>query len=148
MMKYYFDLVAADQLIIDDDGTDLPDRGAAMQHARAVARETMKGAEISRRHWRLRLRDGEGTSAGSLLFASVDRTLDHLAPRLRQAVEDVCRRYAELSETAAELRMIMLETRGFLASYRRQPFLVAVGGRRIAAMPHATGPRSGSHPRA
>ena len=78
MKTYFFDLLAQEGWIIDRDGTSLPDVRAGLEHASTVARELMKGAERSRRHWRLRMRDEKSAGFGELLFASVDPTLDHL----------------------------------------------------------------------
>ena len=79
MKTYFFDLLAQEGWIIDRDGTSLPGVHAGLEHASTVARELMKGAERSRRHWRLRMRDEKSAGFGELLFASVDPTLDHVA---------------------------------------------------------------------
>jgi hypothetical protein len=135
MATYHFDLLAADQLFLDCDGTDLADDGAAVAHASRVACEMMKGNAPAKRHWRLRVSDSEHTVISDLLFASVDGTLDHFTPQLRQTIENVCREYAGVRETIAKLDMSIRETRAVMARRHGKPFLATIGDRRLATTP-------------
>jgi hypothetical protein len=143
MATYYFDLLAADRLVVDSEGMDFPDRATAVKYARRVAREMMRRGELTRRCWCLRICDEERLRLDDLLFASADQTLDHLTPHLRLLVEDICRRHAELSEMALELRMTVSQSRAILARSARAPFVVAVDGRRVAPIPDGLEGRSG-----
>jgi hypothetical protein len=137
MTRYYFDLLANDELFCDEDGTDVCDGYAAQEYGRRIAREILQGAELSKRHWRLRIYDRHErrSPVAELLFASADPTLDHLAPQLRRSIENVCRRHAELMESGAELKMTIYQTRALLAWHGGKPFLAATGGRRLVSMP-------------
>jgi hypothetical protein len=134
MMRHFFDLLAQEGWMIDDEGMYLPDGSAALEHARLVAHELMRGAERSRRYWRLRIHDEDGTSFGELLFASVDPTLDHLTSELRGVIEVVSWNFGELTQRATELDAQRYVYRALLARLKRQPFLVTVGGRRVATI--------------
>ena len=134
MTTYFFDLLAQEGWTTDDDGTSLPEVGVAMDHARVVAHELMRGAERSRRHWRLRIRDEKGAGFGELVFASVDPTLDNLAPRIRALIEDISWHFGELTQRAIEMNGQRYEFRAVLARLKRQPFLVAIEGHRVATI--------------
>jgi hypothetical protein len=134
MTTYFFDLLAQEGWIADDDGTSFSEVSAAMEHARVVAHELMRGAERSRRHWRLRVRDEKSVGFGELVFASVDPTLDNLRPRIRTLIENVSWGLGELTQRAIEMDGQRYEFRALLARLRRQPFLVATGGHRVATI--------------
>jgi hypothetical protein len=136
-------------MMIGAEGTGLPDSKAAAEHARQVACELMKGVERSRRPWRLRVRDGDGVTIEELLFASVDRTLDHLEPHLRGLIESISWRLGELNETVIAMNVQRNEFHAFLAGLNRRPFLVPSGGRRVmtTAPEHDAPPRTKTRPR-
>lgn len=142
MTRYYFDLLADDQLISDVDGTDASDLDAATAHGRCVAREILQGAELRKRHWRLRIYDRHERCAAvaELLFASNDPALELLTPQWRKTIEEVCRRHAQLVEMGADLKMTIRETRALLARHEGKPFLAMTDGRLLASV--ATQPRS------
>ena len=119
MTRYFFDLLAQEGWIEDPDGTLLPEASAALEHARVVAQELMKGVERSSRHWRLRIGDEDGRSFGDLLFARVDPTLDHLAPQIRAVIEDVSRQLGEVTQRTAEMDALRYEFRALLARLKR-----------------------------
>jgi hypothetical protein len=131
MTRYFFDLLAQEGRSEDGDGTWLPDASAALEHARVVAHELMKGAERSRRHWRLQIRDEESETIGELVFATVDPTLDHLGPQLRAIIEALSWAFGELTQRAIEMDAQRYAFRALLARLRRQPFLVTIGGHRV-----------------
>jgi hypothetical protein len=135
MKTYFFDLLAQEGWIIDRDGTSLPGVHAGLEHASTVARELMKGAERSRRHWRLRMRDEKSAGFGELLFASVDPTLDHVTPPVRTVIENVSWQLGELVQMVIRLDRQRYEYRAFWARLNRRPFLVAIGDRRVASIP-------------
>jgi len=131
MPRYYFHLVDDQRLEIDPDGTELPDAGAAKKHATAVAREFMRHCAPGRRHWKLLVRDSAGGPICNVLFATADRSIDHLDPPLRRLVERLSDNMATLAETISDSRMTILKSRAILARIERRPHLVAVHGRRI-----------------
>jgi hypothetical protein len=133
MSIYYFDLLAGGQFALDREGTDLADWRSAAAHAQRVAREMMQHAELRTRHWRLRISDDQRSPIGEVLFASVDHSLDHLTPQLRESIEQVCFQYAELTESLAELTMVMHESRAMIARAHGKPFLAAIGDRRLSS---------------
>ena len=103
----------------------------------------MKGGELSRRHWRISVCDGNNEFRGELLFASVDPTLAHLEPRLRATIEKACRAHAELLQTVNELDAAIMESRALLSAPRRGPYLATLGGRQVAPAPRPPSRRTG-----
>ena len=93
---FYFTLRDGGQVLRDDEGVELPNVAAANVHAIRVAREVMKCDEVNKRSWLLEVLDECGTTVARVPFASVDPTLNHLAPDLRNLVE-------RLAETGARL---------------------------------------------
>jgi hypothetical protein len=72
MSRYYFDLYD-DEKIVDCDGTDLVDVGAAREHAAVVARELTANSfgflDQSWSGWTMRVHDGGGLEVFSLAMA-------------------------------------------------------------------------------
>jgi hypothetical protein len=71
MPMYYFDLYD-DQTIVDSDGTDLVDVGAAREHAAQVVRELTDGDDFLGENWSawtMRVRDDSGLEVFSLPMA-------------------------------------------------------------------------------
>ena len=125
MTHYYFNLWTSTQLLLDPDGTALPDETAAMAHARAVARDLMRNRATKTRSWRLDVRDDDGRRCFSVLFASVD---DTVPPELRAAIIDGSAKTATLRDAIHEVRLSLLQVRATMAKADRQPYLAAVDG--------------------
>jgi hypothetical protein len=72
MPMYYFHMYD-DKTIVDSDGTDLDDIGAARDHAAGVARELTTNShdflKQSWSAWTMRVHDGEGTEVFSLAMS-------------------------------------------------------------------------------
>jgi hypothetical protein len=72
MPRYYFNLQDGDT-VMDTDGTDLPDVGAARIHATGVVRElTSNGGDIltqSWSGWTMSVQDERGTELFSLIMS-------------------------------------------------------------------------------
>src|SRR3954469_18083693 len=102
MTRYFFNLWTSKQLLLDTEGTALPDETAARAHARAVARGLMRNRAPNTRSWRLDVRDGDGEACFSLLFASVDETVP---PELRATFIDGSTKAATLRDAIHEVRM-------------------------------------------
>ena len=88
---------------------------AASERAAQLARELMRQSEVKRSHWQLDVCDERGKVLFNLPFAGVDRTIDHLRPRTRQLVEDLCQNRRKLAEAVFEARLLILSSRATLA---------------------------------
>ncbi len=124
MPAYHFHLVTLDGRVLDLEGTEFSDEGAARGHARQVACELMRHRERETRPWRVEVTDSAQRPCFDLLFASVDSTIDHLTPELRASVENLCTQSASLAETfravsnalvAANATRVRIEGRPHLA---------------------------------
>lgn len=115
MARYYFDLKNSDGTLLDTDGTELPDEGAAREHACQVVLELMRNASVRTRMWRLTVSDQDRMSCFECLFASHDDSIAHLTPELRSSVEMVCRKQAALTDVMVDVRSTILQIRGTLA---------------------------------
>jgi hypothetical protein len=77
---YYFNL-NDDETVVDTDGTDLPNVGAARIHATGVARElTSNGGGIlteSWSGWTMSVRDARGTELFSLTMSDFGGKSEH-----------------------------------------------------------------------
>ena len=129
MPRYYFNLKRRDDMLVDSDGTDLPDEAAARQHAVHVVSELMRNANVRTREWRLAVMDQDRQSCFELLFASYDDSMAHLAPELRSSVEMICHKRALLTDAIVDVRTTMLQIRGTLVRSDRKPYVAAENGR-------------------
>jgi hypothetical protein len=84
-----------------------------------------------RRHWQLDVSDEKGKVLFRVPFATVDTTIDHLAPTTRSLIEQLCRNRRELGEAVFEARLATLKSRATLARSKGTPYLAAQFGRRI-----------------
>jgi len=125
MTRYYFNLWTSRQLLLDRDGTVLPDETAAKAHARVVACDLMRNRAPNTRSWRLDVRDGGGGPCFSLLFASVDETVP---PELRAAFIDGSTKAATLRDAIHDVRLSLLQMKATMARADRLPYLAAVDG--------------------
>ncbi len=74
MGRFYFHIRSGEQVIIDQEGMDLPDDSAARQEARAAARQILAEAIRSGREdtpQEFVITDNEGRELETLPFASV-----------------------------------------------------------------------------
>jgi hypothetical protein len=60
--------------------------------------------------WRVEVTDSTRRPCFERLFASVDSTIDHLAPEVRASVETMCSQSASLSETIRAVKNTDLES--------------------------------------
>ena len=72
----------------DETGVQFCHRDSALRYAHDVVHELMKSRELETRSWRLEVYEG-GSLFCEIPFASVDPSLDHLAPKLRTMVENL-----------------------------------------------------------
>jgi hypothetical protein len=130
MPVYTFELRDGDRTVEDGSGVHLPDRDRAFQYALDVAQELMSCREAQTRTWRLDVYDSNGGRIFELPFASIDPTLDHLAPEMRTTVERVCDRHRSLREAMAAARVTVRESRALVALSRGRPYLATELGER------------------
>lgn len=115
MPLYYFNLKDLREAYVDPDGTALADDACAFEHARSVALELMQNREIKTRSWRLQVCGADRNILFELLFAKVDHSMIHYPPALRNSVESVCIKTAELNDVMHEVRGSIYQLRETLA---------------------------------
>jgi hypothetical protein len=128
MPVFYFHLRDGNSGLLDNQGQKLSDAAAARAYAVRVARELMRSCELEKRHYRLDVCDEEGCMVAEVPFATVDPTLDHLQPDLRNVVERLSETKREVRETLFSLDFLTLR---LLRGHNRQPYLVTQDGQRI-----------------
>jgi hypothetical protein len=125
MPTYHFHLVTLDGRVLDLRGTQLPDEASAREHARQVACELMRHREPRTRSWRVEVTDSARRPCFELLFASVDSTIDHLTPELRESVEKMCSQSASLYETIRAVKHNLVVAKAMLVHTEGRPHLAA-----------------------
>jgi hypothetical protein len=128
MPRYYFNLVTTRSVIVDPDGTELPDEVAARGHARAVADELMRHRDRTIRAWRLDVRDEKRQPLFGVLFASVDHGLNHLDADLRCRVETLCASVSKLADTMRKVQFTVLSIEAAKRRAREKPYLATYDG--------------------
>ena len=113
-MPLYFFHLRGDRRIADPIGTELPDESAAHAHACRVARELMRGRELSTRTRRLDVFDRDGDFCFDLIFASVDDTVAYWPPDTRNNLESFCRNRASFLDAVDQVRASMLQLKSTL----------------------------------
>jgi hypothetical protein len=131
MTLYYFNVNDGRRVLVDPDGTELPDDEAAREHATQVARELMRNARPHVRNWRVQVRNSDWEVRADLLFASVDDRLDILSRELRQSVERMCGGVASLGDSIRTVRMSLHRMRATLAHAEHAPYVAAIDGERV-----------------
>jgi hypothetical protein len=130
MPRYTFDLRDGSSGTRDETGIELPDRDHALRYAHSVARELMSGRELQTRFWCLDVYEDNTTRVFGISFATVDQTLDHLAPELRTMMERICERRRALCEANHAAHITVRESRALVALSRGKPYLVTYAGQR------------------
>ena len=128
MPRYTFALQDGTWPVEDGSGVWLAGREQAVDYAEAVARELMRGREAQTRSWRLDVYENDGP-VFEIAFASIDPTLDHLAPPLRTAVEASCTSIRSAREIVSAARATVRESRALVARSRGKPYLATAAGR-------------------
>ena len=90
----------------------------------------MGGCEAQTRSWRLNVYDAGGQRLFEIPFASLDRTLDHLAPELRTMVAELSDRVRSLKEALGAAIITLRESRALVARSRGRPYQVTHLGER------------------
>ena len=127
MPRYTFALQDGTAPVDDESGVWLGSREQAREHAEGVAQELMRGREVQTRPWRLDVFE-DGQVIYEISFASVDPTLDHLAPSLRTRVEASSVTIRSTREIIEAARATVREARALVAKSRGKPYLAAERG--------------------
>jgi hypothetical protein len=127
---YTFELRDGSRRVQDTAGVQLCDRSAAHDYAQGVARELMGGCERETRTWCLEVYEDDAARVFVIPFASIDPTLDHLAPGARALIEDWCNRSRSLQEAVSAARDTVRESRALVARSRGKPYLATANGER------------------
>jgi Domain of unknown function (DUF6894) len=129
LRTYTFDLQTGDDRVADEAGVLLPDREHAHDYALQVVRDLMRSREPKTRIWRLDIYE-DGHRIGEIPFAKVDRTLDHLSPPVRAAVEQRCQVLLSAREAVQAARIAKREATALVARSRGKPYLATELGER------------------
>lgn len=133
MPVYTFKLRDGHGDVEDPTGVALLDRGAAVRYAHDVVYELMRSREAETRSWCLDVYEGGATESPicEIPFASVDPTLDHLAPSFRMMVESNAERKRLVSDAIHTVRGTVRESRALVARARGKPYLATRLGKAI-----------------
>jgi hypothetical protein len=142
MRRYYFHLRDGYRGYADRSGVSLPSDEAAREHADCVATELMKNRERKVRHWRIQVRDAQGKRLFEVPFIGLDRTLSHLSPPLKKAMEELSQRCYALREAIADARASLIQASALLAKSRGRPYLATDDGEEIVKLPSRARSRS------
>jgi hypothetical protein len=124
MPHFHFHLRANGTLLPDLDGTELPDLAAAHAHGERVAQELMLNSGAGKRHWSLRVEDGNGDGLFDLFFADVDDELAAFSPQVKMLAAQTSRRLGALIDTMCDIRATVIESRLLVVRARGKPGLV------------------------
>src|SRR5690348_7510655 len=130
MPIYTFKLRDGSGDIEDANGVEFRHQEIAVRYAHDVVSELMKSRELETRSWRLEVYEG-GRPIYVIPFASVDPSLDHLAPKLRRIVESLSERRGVLDETIQSVRATVQESRALVARSRGKPYLATRFGKAV-----------------
>jgi hypothetical protein len=119
MPLYYFILKSDRDNYADEQGEELADLGAARRYAETVARELMQGREPETRFWRVEVCDDYAEPLFEVLFAEVDRTIDHLPVPWRDAIHNTCLRMGRLTDAISRVKTTISEVQNTLNEANR-----------------------------
>ena len=131
MPLYFFHVRNGGSGLADHDGTELPDAQSAMNYARHLAREMMRGNESRKRHWHVMVCDAAGHELFDLPFITIDDSIRHLNQESRHLIEAMCEKRMALAEALFETRMNVLRVRATVARSRARPYIAAEFGHAI-----------------
>jgi hypothetical protein len=133
MPTYTFKLQDGCGGVEDETGVTLPDDDRAIRYAYDVVHELMRCRELETRSWCLDVYEGSKVDIPicEIPFASVDPSLDHLAPKLRTMVEAAAERMGGLREVIHSVRGTVEESRALVARARGKPYLASRFGKSV-----------------
>lgn len=131
MPNYTFELRDGHGGATDPVGVRLANRRKALQYARSVIHELMRGRERETRWWRLDVVENDGERILAIPFDSIDETLDHLSAAARQAMARHCASRRSFSEAMYDLLLTIRESRALVARSRGKPYVASVLGKSV-----------------
>lgn len=131
MPLYTFELRDGSCGIADTAGVSFADRDQALDYAYDVIRELMSCCERETRTWRLDVYEDHDRRVFEIPFSRLDETLDHLDPRLRRKIEDLCNRSRSLREACSAASATVRESRALVARSRGKPYLAIDRGQQV-----------------
>jgi hypothetical protein len=129
MPTYTFKVLDGCGDVEDESGVGLRDHDHALRYACDVIHELMRDREVETRSWRLDVYENGDGPIYAIPFASIDPTLDHLVPKLRTMVEDMCERKRLLGEVLHVVSATVQESRALVARSRGKPYLASRFGK-------------------
>jgi hypothetical protein len=131
MPLFHFDLHDGHGIHLDPHGTLLADAAEARSHATQVACELMRNREPRTRYWTLDVCDAGRELLFEIDFVSLDPTVYHLPPQVRESVLRLCAAFRGLTQTMSACRMTLLQSRALLAQAEHKPYVIAQDGHRV-----------------
>lgn len=133
MPTYTFKLQDGCGGVEDETGVSFPDNDRAIRYAYDVVHELMRCRELETRSWCLGVYESGGADSPicEIPFASVDPSLDHLAPKLRTMVEAAAERMGGLREVIHSVQGTVQESRALVARARGKPYLASRFGKSV-----------------
>ena len=131
MARYFFDLKDGERGYVDRVGVDLSNDDEARHHADLVAAELLKNRERKARHWHIDVHDGEHRKLFEVAFIGHDRTLGHLSPPLKNAIEELSRRRRALVEVMGKSRAVKRQAKALMAKSRGRLYIAADEGEEV-----------------
>ena len=130
---YTFKLRDGQGGVEDAVGVALSNRDSALRYAHDVVYELMRGRELETRSWCLDVfeRGAGDCPICEIPFASVDPSLDHLAPDFRIMVESALEHRRRLSDVIHTVKETVRESRALVARARGKPYLASRFGKAI-----------------
>ncbi len=117
----------------DATGVQLPNRDSARRYAHDVVHELMRSREVETRSWCLDVYEGDEPNGPicEIPFASVDPSLDHLAPKYRTMVESMSEGKRRLADVIHAAHGTIQESRALVSRARGKPYLASRFGKPI-----------------
>jgi uncharacterized protein DUF6894 len=131
MPRYTFQLKDDDSGGKDDTGVSLLNDENAYRYACDVVRELMRGREPLTRAWQLDVHRDDEEKLFEIFFASLDPTIEHLLPELKETVQQVCRQCRSIKDALYDVRITRREAQALVALSRGKPYLAADRGRKV-----------------
>jgi len=115
MALYYFVLKGHWDSYPDTEGAEFENESAARKQACAVALELMRNRELDTRFWRIEIRDEYLEYCSEVLFSTIDPTIGHLRPDIRESIDHVVHERAQLADAILAVRDTIGEVRNTMA---------------------------------
>ena len=96
MPHYYFGLNTGARLILDREGSDLPDLEAARAQAHAVARDVMRNDGRRTLSWRVQVTDADHQFCFEVLFATAAEEVGYFPAYVQESLTHTATRVATL----------------------------------------------------